>query len=132
VPAYPNAENVQLATPIPPATSLGTPTGIDSPGLILWTTRITRFTTGDSADTVITFYKDNLTRVGWLGEDDTTPDRITFGWSIESTVWSASRTNPCAPTVETSLPGYGVVVSIVSKGDILTSVEVQEFVSVGY
>ena len=131
VPDYPRARNVQVATPVPPAYSLETPTvNSVSPRL---TRRITRFTTSDSAQEIISFYRDHLAEAGWIALDEATnSNKISSGFSVESTVAAASRTNRCAPTPETDLPGYGVEVTTTGTGPNGSIVEVKEILVEGY
>ena len=132
-PDYPNAENIEVATPIPPANSVETPTPNTWNSYYEFTTKITRFTTSDDAATVLSFYSRNLAMEGWI-ESNSTPsaNQLTFGYSVESTVMAASRSNPCAPTVETGLPGHSVEVTIISRNGNSTTVEVKEVVAPGF
>ena len=87
---------------------------------------ITRFNTSDSPQQVIAFYRDNLTKAGWVEiEEDTTPNNISFAYSVEGTVAAASSTNHCAPTPETDLAGHGVDVIITEATTQRTTVEIK-------
>jgi hypothetical protein len=132
VPTYPNASNVLNSTPIAPAFSLETPTVIDNPATPWLTRRTTRFTTVDTPRQVINFYEDNLTRAGWIAEVPRTPGKMTFGYSVESTLIAARRHNPCAPTPGTGLPAHGIEITIVESTVNRTVVEVKEKYSPGY
>ena len=131
VPDYPNSQDVEVATPVPPAYFLATPTGIVEPGVTALTKKTTRFTTRDSGQQVLSFYRESLTRVGWLPiggatDDKTASGKLTFGYSVESTLSAAHEANPCAPTPAHGLPSHGVEMTVFDAGANSTVVEVEE------
>ncbi len=132
VPTYPNAQNVQAITPVPPTYSLEMPT-TGSAGMPSQTYRIMRFTTTDTDQQVLSFYRENLTRAGWIeGEKDAAPKTIDFLYNVESTVLAAAGNSRCAPTPEAGLPTYGVDVTIIESNSAGTIVEIRESLTPGF
>jgi hypothetical protein len=138
VTAYPNAQNVQVATPIPPTFALETRLPVEEPGKY-WSgastsiTRITWFTTTDSAEQVIRFYQDSLPKEGWnQGDEGSTSGTITFGYSAAGELLSARRNNRCAPTPENGLPAHGVEITITPTDTNGTTVEIKELYTPGF
>jgi hypothetical protein len=129
VPEYPNAQDLQVAT-AQPSLPLETPDlGLTEYRL---TVKITRFTTSESRERVLDFYRDALLIAGWsLVEHRSAEDKLSFGWSVEATVIAAWNNIPCAPTPETGLPGHGLDLMVVEteRG---TRVELKQSVYPGY
>src|SRR5215203_2007563 len=71
VPDYPNAQNVEVVTPGPYVHSLepNTPTSWSG---VRYTRKITSFSTSDNAQVVLSYYRRELTKVGWE-ESNATP-----------------------------------------------------------
>ncbi len=129
VPEYPNAQDLQVAT-----AELSRP--LETPDLTETsyhlTKGITRFTTVDSRERVLEFYRDNLLRAGWsIVEYRSTDDRLSFGWSVAATVSAAQRDIPCAPTPETGLPSHGLDVMVLGTSE-GTRVELKYIVYPGH
>jgi hypothetical protein len=85
----------------------------------------------------MSFYRESLTRVGWLPLGDTTKnttslDKLRFGYSVSPTLYAAQAADPCAPTPGTGLPDHGVYVTILGAAADGIVVEVEETYIQGY
>ena len=128
-PPYPNAQNAALATAIL-TLALETPDLLTIDYYSTW--RIVSFTTSDPPETVFSFYRDNLTKLGWQlqsVENSTSAgsdlNSIHFGWSVHSTVYAASSSNPCAPTPEHGLPALEVEIRAIRSAPTTTNVTIR-------